>query len=245
VKRTGWVIAALWVPAAFASYKCVDELGVTRIGDTPPAECANVIMYELKGTAVVRTIEPSLTREQIREKAREAEKAKAAKRVEGDQKRADMALLNTYSTEKEFDVARDRNIEPIKGRIASATERIKGVEDRQKKLEEDMEFYKAGKAKGKGGVVEQPPQALTDEMKRLTAEKAALVNATVGYEREIEVVKSKYEADKKRWIELKHAQQGEQEADDAAPEKAADTKAPPKASAKGSKPDTKAVPKKS
>ena len=244
MKRIVWVIAALWVPAAFASYKCVDELGVTRIGDTPPPECANVIMYELKGTTVVREIQPSLTREQIREKAREAEKAKAAKRAEGDQKRADMALLNTYSTEKEFDVARDRNIEPIKGRIASATERIKGVEERQKKLEEDMEFYKAGKAKGKGGVVDQAPASLTDEMKRLTAEKAALVNATVGYEREIEVVKSKYEADKKRWIELKKAQQGEAEADDAAATKAADTKAAPKADTKA-KADTKPAPKKS
>ena len=244
MKRIGWVIAAMWVPAALASYKCVDELGVTRIGDTPPPECANVIMYEMKGTAVVRKIEPSLTREQIREKAREAEKAKAALRVQGDQKRADMALLNTYSTEKEFDVARERNVEPIKSRIASATERIKGVDERQKKLEEDMEFYKAGKAK-KGGEAQQPPQALMDEMKRLQAEKAALVNATVGYEREIEVVRAKYEADKKRWIELKKVQQGETEPDDAAPEKAADTKAPPKADAKGTKSDTKAAPKKS
>lgn len=240
MKRMGWIIAALWAPAALASYKCVDELGVTRIGDTPPAECANVIMYEMKGTAVVRKIEPSLTREQIRAKAKEAEQNKAALRAQGDQKRADMALLNTYSTEKEFDVARDLNIEPIKGRIASATERIKGVDERQKKLEDDMEFYKAGKKKG--GQAEQPPQALTDEMKRLQAEKAALVNATVGYEREIEVVKSKYEADKKRWLELKRAQQGEQE-DDAAPEKAADTKAPPKANTKGTNP--KAAPKKS
>lgn len=241
MKRIGWIIAALWAPAALASYKCVDELGVTRIGDTPPAECANVIMYEMKGTAVVRKIEPSLTREQIREKAREAEKNKAALRAEGDQKRADMALLNTYSSEKEFDVARDRNIEPIKSRIASATERIKGVDERQKKLEDDMEFYKAGKAKKGGAAPEQPPQALTEEMKRLQAEKAALVNATVGYEREIEVVRAKYEADKKRWVELRHAQQGDSDADNADSGKAVDAKAPPKTDTKA----TKAAPKKS
>jgi hypothetical protein len=237
MRRIGWIIAALWAPAALASYKCVDEKGLTRIGDTPPPECANVIMYEMKGTAVVRKIEPSLTLEQIKAKAQEAERNKAVLRAEGDKKRADMALLNTYSTEKEFDVARDRNIEPIMGRISSATDRIKQVEARQKKLEDEMEFYKSGKsAKSKGG--ETPPQALVDDIKRAQAEKAALVNATVGYEKEIEEVKAKYEADKKRWIELRAEQQGT-----AADEEKADAKADAKAGAKPAA--TKGAPKKS
>lgn len=205
--RTSWMlIAMLAAQGAAASYKCVDEKGVTRIGDTPPAECGNVVMYEMKGTAVVRRIDPSLTPEQIRAKAEEAERLKGEKRIEADKKRQDMALLNTYSSEKEFDVARDRNIEPIKGRIASAQERFKGVEARERKLEEEMEFYKAGKSKakaGKGG--DEPPPGLTADLARARAEKAALVNATAGYEKEIEQVKARYEADKKRWLELKNA----------------------------------------
>ena len=140
MKRICMLIAALAAPAALASYKCVDEKGLTRIGDTPPPECANVMMYEMKGTAVVRKIEPSLTPEQIKAKADEAERMKGEKRAEADKKRQDMALLNTYSTEKEFDVARDRNIDPIKGRIASSQERIKAVDKREKEIKDEMEF---------------------------------------------------------------------------------------------------------
>jgi hypothetical protein len=32
---------------AFSAYRCVDEKGITRIGETPPEECANVVMYEI------------------------------------------------------------------------------------------------------------------------------------------------------------------------------------------------------
>ncbi len=244
MKRIALIIAALCAPAALASYKCVDEKGLTRIGDTPPPECANVMMYEMKGTAVVRKIEPSLTPEQIKAKAEEAERMRSVKRAESDKKRQDMALLNTYSTEKEFDVARDRNIEPIQGRIASAQERFKAVEAREKKLEDEMDFYKAGKSKakaGKGG--DEPPPGLVADLQRARAEKAAIVNATAGYEKEIEEVKAKYEADKKRWLDLKAEQRGEKPADaNADASKPADATAKPADTKAASK---KAAPKKS
>ena len=244
MKRIALIIAALCAPAALASYKCVDEKGLTRIGDTPPPECANVMMYEMKGTAVVRKIEPSLTPEQIKAKAEEAERLRSVKRAEADKKRQDMALLNTYSTEKEFDVARDRNVEPIQVRIASAQERFKAVEAREKKLQDEMDFYKAGKSKaksGKGG--DEPPPGLVAELQRARAEKAAIVNATAGYEKEIEEVKAKYEADKKRWLDLKAEQQGLKPADAKADaSKPADAKAKPGETKAA---DKKAAPKKS
>lgn len=205
MKRTCIVIAALIAPAAGAAYKCVDEKGITRIGDTPPAECANVVMYETtRSGAIMRKIDPTPTPEQLKARAEEAERMKSVKRAEGEQKRKDMALLNTFSTEKEFDVARERNIEPIKGRIASALERIKGVEEREKQLEEEMEFYRAGKSKArssKGG--NEAPSTLVADLQRVRAEKAALVSATAGYEKEIEQVRVKFDTDKKRWLELK------------------------------------------
>jgi len=238
------VVGSIVASGAGASFKCVDDKGVTRIGDAPPPECANVVVYEMsRSGTVLRKIDPSLTAEQIRARAEEAEKNKAAMRAEGDKKRADMALLNTYSSEKEFDVARDRNIEPIKGRIASAVDRIQQVEARQKRIEEEMEFFKTGKSKtGKGDKAPaQPPAAMVEELKRSQAEKAALVSATAGYEKEIEQVKAKYEADKKRWVELKAEQQGAK-----ATEAKADPKADSKAKPADTKPaDAKAAPKKS
>jgi len=202
MKRLLVVIAACWIPAAGAAFKCTDAKGITHIGDTPPPGCKEVMMYEVTPTGkVLREIEPTLTPEQAKVRAAELEKKKAADAAAAEQKRKDIALLSTYASEKEFDVARDRNVEPITGRIKSTQERIKAVDDRTKKIQEEMEFYKAGKSK-KGG---EMPANLTDDLKRAQAEKAALASSISNYEKEIEEIKAKFDSDKKRWVDLKSA----------------------------------------
>jgi hypothetical protein len=194
-------LAALHVPAAGAAYKCVDEKGVTHIGDTEPAACANVMMYEVsRSGAILRSIEPTPTPEQLKAKEEEFERAKAAIKNQAEQKRKDTALLNTFSAEREFDVVRDRQIEPINGRIRSAQERIKAVEKRQKELEEEMEFYKAGKSKTR---TLAPPAQLAADLERVTKEQVTLKKNIANYEREIEELRAKFDVDKKRWLDLK------------------------------------------
>jgi hypothetical protein len=205
MKRIVIVVAALGVGSAAAAYKCVDAQGKTHIGDTPPPGCAAVTMYEVTVSGkVMRVIEPTPSPEQAKVMAAEAERRRQADKIAAEQKRQDMALLSTFSSEKEFDVARDRNIEPIRTRIASAQERIKGVEKRQKEIEDEMEFYKAGKSKGKG---KEMPAHLTDDLKRTQSEKTTLVAAISGYEKEIEQIRVKFDADKKRWVALKQPNQ--------------------------------------
>src|SRR5262249_49849046 len=139
MKRLLVAIAALWIPAAGAAYKCVDAKGITHVGDTPPPGCKEVMMYEVTpGGKVLREIEPTLTPEQAKVREAEMEKKRAADAIAAEQRRKDLALLSTYASEKEFDVARDRNIEPLRGRIASTQERIKAAEDKQKKIEGEM-----------------------------------------------------------------------------------------------------------
>ena len=226
MKRLLLLIAACWIPAAGAAFKCVDAKGITHIGDTPPPGCAAVMMYEVTPTGkVLREIEPTLTPDQAKARAAELEKKKAADAIAAEQKRKDLALLSTFASEKEFDVARDRNIEPIRGRIATAQDRIKAVEKRQKEIEEEMEFYKAGKSKKAGGV----PANLTEDLKRGQAEKTALVGSIVTYEKEIEQIRVKFDTDKKRWMDLK------------SPPPKAEAKVEAKAEAKA--PDPKAVKK--
>src|SRR3954452_23356060 len=116
MKRTFLLLLAAWAPAAMATYKCVDEKGVTRIGETPPDECANVVMYEMgRSGQVIKTIDPTPTGEQLKAREEAAARRKEADKVAAEQNRKDQALLNTYSSEREFDMARDRNIDPIKG----------------------------------------------------------------------------------------------------------------------------------
>lgn len=191
---------------AAAAYKCVDERGSTLVGDVPPAGCANVPIYEIsKNGTVLRKIDPTPTAEQLKARREEEAKRKEQERAAAEQKRKDDALLSTYSSDKEIDITRDRNIGPIRSRIASARERIAAVEKRQEQIDAELEFYSAGKAKAKGkdAKANQAPPSLVAEQEHLRKEKAALLASIASSEKEIETVKARYDADKKRWIEVK------------------------------------------
>jgi hypothetical protein len=202
MKKFIMLLAALYVPAAGAAYKCVDEKGVTHIGDTPPAGCANVMMYEIsRSGAVIRNIEPTPTPEQLKAKLEEEARRKEADKLAADQKRKDLALLSSYSNEREFDVARDRNVEPLNGRIYNSRDRIKVIDKRLKELDDESEFYKAGKSKAAKS--REVPAPVVAELQRLHAEKDILEKSIAGNEREIDALKAKFDADKKRWMDLK------------------------------------------
>jgi chromosome segregation ATPase len=226
MKKLCLLLAVSFAPAAGAAFKCVDEKGLTHIGDTPPAGCANVVMYETSASGLVlRKIDPTPTAEQLKARQDEFERTKDALKNQAEQKRKDTALLNTFSGEKEFDVVRDRNVEPIKARIKLAEERIKEVDKRSKEIEEEMEFYKAGKSKARSLA---PPAQLTADLARLTTERTTLKANIVKYEAEIEQIKARFEADKKRWLALKYPTA----AKPAEPDPKTDAKAAPKADAK-------------
>jgi hypothetical protein len=209
VKTVCLLLALLYAPFAAAEYKCVDERGLTHIGDIPPAGCANVVMYEISRSGMVlRRIDPTPTPEQVKARLEEFERKKEGERAAGEQKRKDLALLNTYSSERELDVARDRNIEPIRGRINNSVERLAAVEKRLKEIQQEMEFYKAGKSRAakdakEGGRGREAPHALLAELDRVQAEKQSLGASIASQEKEIEGVRSKFDADKKRWLALK------------------------------------------
>jgi len=204
MKKFCLALALLYAPFAHAAYKCLDEKGVTHFADTPPAGCANVVMYEVSPTGhVLRSIDPTPTPEQLKVRLEEQKKKKEADRIASEQRRKDMALLNTYSSESEIDIARDRNIEPIRSRIKGAEERIAELDKRLKKIGDEMEFYRAGKKSGKDAKAIQPPANLVAERDRATKEKASLERSVAEAGTEIEAVRARYDGDKKRYAELK------------------------------------------
>jgi hypothetical protein len=198
--------AVVFAPTAGATYRCVDEKGVTWLGDMPPEACANVVMYELHANGMVlRKIDPTPTPEQAKVLKETQEKRKEAERVAADQKRKDDALLASFSAEREFDIARDRNVEPLNGRIKNARDRIIALDKRVQEIEDEMEFYKSGKstAKTKSDKPREAPFTLTNGLQRAHSEKESLEKSIVTSQREIEVLKAKFDTDKKRWIALK------------------------------------------
>jgi predicted nucleic acid-binding Zn-ribbon protein len=159
-------------------------------------------MYEIgKSGNVLRKIDPTPTPEQVKVQQEEYERVKASLKIESEQKRKDMALLSTFSSEREFDMARERNIEPLNARIASARDRLAAVDKRAAEIEEEMEFYKAGKSKA--GKTREMPAGLTADLQRVRHEKTVLVASIANYEKEIEQTRAKFDADKKRWLDIK------------------------------------------
>jgi hypothetical protein len=202
MKKVCIVVAMLFAPAAGAAFKCVDEKGVTHIGDTPPEPCANVIMYELGANgSVLKKFDPTPTPEQLKDKLEEQARNRLAEKAASEQLRKDTALLSSFSAEREFDMTRDRNIEPLAARIKNARERIVEVDKQIQSIGEEMEFYKAGKSKASKG--REAPAMLVHQLERSQAEKVSLEKTIVQQEKEIEVLRAKFDNDKKRWIALK------------------------------------------
>jgi hypothetical protein len=204
MKRAILLALLLQANLAGAVFKCVDEKGVTRIGETPPDECASVVMYELRANGtVLRKVDPTPTPDQVKVKQDAEARKREVDKVAAVQKRKDDALLSTYSNEREFDVTRDRNIEPIKGRIRGGEERIKLIEEREGRVAEQLEFYKEGKGKAKGKQTDAPPPALVAEQESLAKEKDSLRAMIVRQRKEIDDLRARYDTDKQRWIALK------------------------------------------
>jgi len=198
------IVALLFVSSAGATYKCVDEQGHTLIGETPPDGCAHVMLYEMSRSGnVIRRIEPTPTPEQARQREEESRQRREAEKRAADQERRDKALLATFASEKEFDVARDRNIEPLTGRIRSSQDRIQEIDKRLAKLDESEEFFKSGKAKGKGGAEGEVPHYILAERERHLKEKQALLSSIAASEKEIVAQRERFDRDKKRWVELR------------------------------------------
>ena len=197
------IIAVIAVSPAFgATFKCTDEKGVTHYGDTMPPQCAKTPVLEVQQSGTtVKKYDAQLTPEQIKAK-QETDKLKADQaKAAAETARKDLALLNTYSSERDFELAKQRNIEPIEARIKSAQDRLVTVDKRLKQLNDEMEFYTSGKSKS--AKERKPPIQLVTDVERTTNEKATLIASIQRYEKEIEQVKTRYKTDRVRWMQLR------------------------------------------
>ena len=176
-----WIAAVAALPS-WGAFKCVDENGKSHFSDSPPPACANVVMYEVSSSgSVIRRIEPTAATP----KASDAEKKKAADKEAAAGRLRDRVLLDTYSSDREIDIARDRNVELIKSRMEAVQVRLGQLERREKELGTRAAF--------------------AADLEAVKKEKAHLTEVQDKYNKDLEATKTKFEADKKRWIELRAA----------------------------------------
>jgi len=197
------IIFALLIshPALAKMYKWVDKNGATHYGDTIPPQYAGQGDIELSNTGtVVRKTLPALTPEQRQAKEEAAEKQRIDAQNALDQRRKDRALLNSYSNEKEIDLARDRNLQMIDMVIQGTQTRIKSTQTRLNTWRKQAEAVKN---------VKRPlPQGLADDIQDSELTLQELNEMVEQKQKEKEAVREKFNQEKRHFRELRAA--GEQ-----------------------------------
>src|SRR3977135_4188614 len=125
-------------------YKCVDARGKVYYTQVPPPECLGRDTQELnKSGSLIRKNPAVVPLSPAQEQAREAERKK---KVEDEDKlredrRKNLALLNTYSSEKDIEDARTRALKEAQTAIEDTEKHIGDAQKRQKEVEAEKEFY--------------------------------------------------------------------------------------------------------
>lgn len=179
-------------------YKWVDEHGVTHYGQSIPPEYRDQGAEEMTRRGLtVRRIEPATTPEQRRAVEEKLEREREEQKRLAEQRRRDRALMNTYGSAEEIDAARDRNLAlPIQA-LRSLEPRIKKAQARLVSLESRRdEMTKAGKT---------PPDYLLEDIEGEKREVQALRADMDRHSAQIATIRTRYEGDRKRFIELTEA----------------------------------------
>jgi hypothetical protein len=188
-------------PCVAATYKWVDEKGITHYGDTIPPQYVNRGSTELNSKGqIIRKTEPALTPEQLKAQQQEIAKQRELGKEAEERRRHDLALLGTYTTEKDIDLARDRNAQQIDGTIQTARERLAMTEARIKSLSDQMEFYQG---KDKAGKRRTAPPELLQDLEQNKKQQAIFAATVAELEKEKQQVAIRFNEDKARFAEIK------------------------------------------
>ncbi len=116
-----------------------------------------------------------------------------------EQKRHDDALLGTYASEDEIDLALKRNLQQVDARINSIQTQMKSLqEDLDRYNKEKADLQKAGKPVDK---------ALQDGISQVSSRLANLQSQQTKAQADAEEIKGRFAADKQRYRELTSGKQ--------------------------------------
>ncbi len=191
------LLALLATPAWAASgelYCCNEPGGGRRIcADTLPQQCRGQAyrIYDRAGN-LTRNVPAPLTAEQKAAAAAEAERRREEEEKRLEQRRIDQALLTTYATAEDIDIAQQKSESDVKLSIQNATAKIRDLQQRQRKLAEEAEFYKRGTV-----------PAELDVKLRTVGHEIRLQQELIQVKRkELDAIRAKYDNDRRRYFEL-------------------------------------------
>jgi len=190
--------ATLCAPLAYSGNTgntlcCTDQTGRRVCGDMLPQECYGRAYREvdLHGN-ILRHIEAPMTAEQIAQRDAKLQRQKEEEHAAMEQKRRDQALLNTYASENDIEFMRNRALAEVEAVAKDVRNKLSDDLKRKKKLDDELEFYKKTPV----------PQSLKEQIKSTDTDIKAQQNAIDAATKDKEAVNSRFDEDKKRYLEL-------------------------------------------
>ena len=176
-------------------YKWVDEHGVTHYGQSIPPEYRDKPAAEMnKRGLTVNRIDPAASAAERQNAAERALRDREDQKRLAEQRRRDTALMNTYSSAREIDEARERS-------LSAPAQALRGLDPRLKKAEERLQLLnrQANEVQRAGKPV---PEFLLEDITHQKAEVEQLLVERRRHETQIAVIRARYDADKQRYVEL-------------------------------------------
>lgn len=177
------------------SYCCTDANGKLACGDILPAACHKrpYRILDERGRLVKEVAAPLTPEQRMLRDAEEAKKLEEAKKAAED-KRRNQALLATYPSEKDIDIARDRALADFDKASVDTQKRYDEAVKEKKKLDAEKEFY-----------VKKPMPA---KLKKQVEDNEAAIKTAQGAldsrKEERDALAAKYDEEKKRYMELRY-----------------------------------------
>lgn len=175
-------------------YCCQDTSGKKACGDILPASCVGRAYRVLgPGGRIIKEVDAPLTPEQQAQRTAEEERRKEAEAAAKEKRRLDEALLQTYGSAADIDIARQRAEADNLATIKSAEAKIAEAKKQRKKLDQEAEFYRK----------KTLPPELAKSLKENEAEIQAQQSLIDQRTREVDAIRTRYDDDKRRYIELR------------------------------------------
>lgn len=133
-----------------------------------------------------------MTAEQKAELAAESLRKKQLDEAAREQRRKDQALLDTYASPQDIDLAQRKAENDVNTAVQNAQASIEAARNKRKKFEQEAEFYKK----------KTMPAELAKEMRALDHEIKVQHELMDVKKQDAAAIRAKYELDRKRYFEL-------------------------------------------
>ena len=179
--------------------KCQDAEGHWHYGDRAAALCDRSKIIEMSGSGTkTGEIAAPPTEGELADRERQRAEAERQRKLEEEQARRDALLLSTYGHENDILYVRDRKLEQLESSISASNETLNSLRATLERLEKQA----AQEQRGGRAVSEDTGTNIERSKAQIERHEAAIA----AKRKEQENLKVQYEAELKRYRELKRKQ---------------------------------------